>query len=254
MADDGRRLDRGPHRRRGRRRDDHSDRLRQADEDRPLPRAEARRQGRPGRAAAAGRHRRALLRLLDARLDPVLHEQGPGLPAEGLRAAGGEPQRPRPARGEPARVPAGRADRPGHADQGLPGGAVPGAGHAHGAGEEDAARRTSTRTAPAASSRSTCATTTSWSAPCCAPRATTCCWSPQRAQSIRFNANDEALRPMGRATSGVLGMRFNDGDRLLALAVVRDGHVRVGRHRRAGTPSAPRSRTTRCRVGAARAC
>src|SRR6478752_5441278 len=41
-------------------------------------------------------------------------------------------------------------------------------------------------------------------------------------QSIRFNASDEALRPMGRATSGVLGMRFNDGDRLLSLAVVRD--------------------------------
>ena len=42
-------------------------------------------------------------------------------------------------------------------------------------------------------------------------------------QSIRFNASDEALRPMGRATSGVLGMRFNAGDRLLALAVVSPG-------------------------------
>jgi len=40
-------------------------------------------------------------------------------------------------------------------------------------------------------------------------------------QSIRFRASDEALRPMGRATSGVLGMRFNSGDRLLSLAVVR---------------------------------
>ena len=50
-------------------------------------------------------------------------------------------------------------------------------------------------------------------------------------QSIRFNASDEALRPMGRATSGVLGMRFNAGDRLLALAVVQHGHLRVGRHR-----------------------
>ncbi len=39
-------------------------------------------------------------------------------------------------------------------------------------------------------------------------------------QSIRFTASDEVLRPMGRATSGVLGMRFNTGDRLLALAVV----------------------------------
>ncbi|MFD2418018.1 DNA gyrase subunit A [Amycolatopsis pigmentata] len=40
-------------------------------------------------------------------------------------------------------------------------------------------------------------------------------------QSIRFHATDEALRPMGRATSGVLGMRFNDGDELLGLNVVK---------------------------------
>jgi DNA gyrase subunit A len=40
-------------------------------------------------------------------------------------------------------------------------------------------------------------------------------------QSIRFQANDEALRPMGRATSGVFGMRFNGEDRLLSLGVVR---------------------------------
>jgi DNA gyrase subunit A len=43
------------------------------------------------------------------------------------------------------------------------------------------------------------------------------------AQSIRFHASDEALRPMGRATSGVLGMRFNDGDELLTIGVVRAG-------------------------------
>ncbi|WP_428502652.1 DNA gyrase subunit A [Pseudonocardia sp.] len=41
-------------------------------------------------------------------------------------------------------------------------------------------------------------------------------------QSIRFTADDAALRPMGRATSGVLGMRFNDGDRLLSIGVVQD--------------------------------
>jgi DNA gyrase subunit A len=40
-------------------------------------------------------------------------------------------------------------------------------------------------------------------------------------QSIRFHADDEALRPMGRATSGVFGMRFNGEDRLLSLGVVR---------------------------------
>jgi DNA gyrase subunit A len=42
-------------------------------------------------------------------------------------------------------------------------------------------------------------------------------------QSIRFNASDEALRPMGRATSGVQGMRFNADDRLLSLNVVQEG-------------------------------
>ncbi|MEP9393227.1 DNA gyrase subunit A [Gordonia sp. VNK1] len=44
-----------------------------------------------------------------------------------------------------------------------------------------------------------------------------------KGQSIRFHADDEALRPMGRATSGVQGMRFNDDDQLLSLNVVREG-------------------------------
>jgi DNA gyrase subunit A len=43
------------------------------------------------------------------------------------------------------------------------------------------------------------------------------------AQAIRFHASDESLRPMGRATSGVIGMRFNDGDELLGMYVVREG-------------------------------
>jgi DNA gyrase subunit A len=42
------------------------------------------------------------------------------------------------------------------------------------------------------------------------------------AQALRFNASDEQLRPMGRATSGVIGMRFNDGDELLGMYVVRE--------------------------------
>ncbi|BAX95376.1 DNA gyrase subunit A [Mycobacteroides stephanolepidis] len=42
-------------------------------------------------------------------------------------------------------------------------------------------------------------------------------------QSIRFSATDEALRPMGRATSGVQGMRFNGEDELLSLNVLREG-------------------------------
>ncbi len=48
----------------------------------------------------------------------------------------------------------------------------------------------------------------------------------RKGQSIRFRADDDALRPMGRATSGVIGMRFKDGDGLLAMMVVRpDAYV-----------------------------
>ncbi|MFF0308902.1 DNA gyrase subunit A [Streptosporangium sp. NPDC004379] len=43
------------------------------------------------------------------------------------------------------------------------------------------------------------------------------------AQSIRFTSTDEALRPMGRATSGVIGMRFLEGDELLAMNRIADG-------------------------------
>ncbi|MGR6316376.1 DNA gyrase subunit A [Micromonospora soli] len=45
----------------------------------------------------------------------------------------------------------------------------------------------------------------------------------KNAQAIRFNATDETLRPMGRATSGVIGMRFSEDDVLLAMEVVREG-------------------------------
>jgi DNA gyrase subunit A len=44
----------------------------------------------------------------------------------------------------------------------------------------------------------------------------------RKGMSLRFTAWDEALRPMGRATSGVTGMRFRTGDELLAMDVVRD--------------------------------
>ena len=73
---------------------------------------------------------------------------------------------------------------------------------------------------------------------------TTCCWSRRKAQSIRFTADDDALRPMGRATSGVIGMRFREDDELLVDGRRARGHVRVHRdrrrlrqaHRRRGVP------------------
>ncbi|GAB2934599.1 DNA gyrase subunit A [Streptomyces mayteni] len=45
----------------------------------------------------------------------------------------------------------------------------------------------------------------------------------KKAQSIRFTASDDTLRPMGRATSGVKGMSFREGDELLSMNVVREG-------------------------------
>jgi DNA gyrase subunit A len=41
--------------------------------------------------------------------------------------------------------------------------------------------------------------------------------------SARFTANDATLRPMGRATGGVIGMRFREDDALLSMDVVTPG-------------------------------
>ena len=42
----------------------------------------------------------------------------------------------------------------------------------------------------------------------------------RKGQAIRFPATEEQLRPMGRVTSGVTGMKFRDGDSLLSMAVI----------------------------------
>ena len=42
----------------------------------------------------------------------------------------------------------------------------------------------------------------------------------KQGMSLKFEANDEQLRPMGRQTAGVQGMKFRDGDELLAMDVV----------------------------------
>jgi len=44
----------------------------------------------------------------------------------------------------------------------------------------------------------------------------------RKGQSLRFTASDDMLRAMGRATSGVTGMKFRGDDELLAMDVVRD--------------------------------
>ncbi|HTL23035.1 MAG TPA: DNA gyrase subunit A [Mycobacteriales bacterium] len=43
----------------------------------------------------------------------------------------------------------------------------------------------------------------------------------KKGMSIRFHSDDEQLRPMGRDTSGVRGMRFRTDDELLSMDVVR---------------------------------
>ncbi|MCZ2261686.1 DNA gyrase subunit A [Isoptericola sp. QY 916] len=45
----------------------------------------------------------------------------------------------------------------------------------------------------------------------------------RKGQSIRFPADDDTLRPMGRATSGVTGMKFREEDELLNADVVTPG-------------------------------
>ena len=50
----------------------------------------------------------------------------------------------------------------------------------------------------------------------------------RKGMSIRFTASNSAFRPMGRSTSGVIGMHFRDGDTLLDASVVADeGYVFV---------------------------
>jgi DNA gyrase subunit A len=49
-----------------------------------------------------------------------------------------------------------------------------------------------------------------------------------KGMSIRFSASDESLRPMGRDTSGNIGMHFRKGDHLLSADVITDrGYVFV---------------------------
>jgi DNA gyrase subunit A len=44
----------------------------------------------------------------------------------------------------------------------------------------------------------------------------------RKGQSVRFHSDDATLRPMARATQGVIGMKFRGDDALLAMDVVRE--------------------------------
>jgi DNA gyrase subunit A len=44
----------------------------------------------------------------------------------------------------------------------------------------------------------------------------------RKGMSVRFSASNDSLRPMGRDTSGVMGMSFRKGDALLSASVIND--------------------------------
>jgi DNA gyrase subunit A len=60
----------------------------------------------------------------------------------------------------------------------------------------------------------------------------------RKAQSVRFRADDGQLRPMGRATSGVTGMRFRSDDSLLSMSVISASEAAEEDEAVAGTTSA----------------
>ena len=79
----------------------------------------------------------------------------------------------------------------------------------------------------------------------------------RKGMSLRFVAEESSLRPMGRSTSGVIGMHFREGDTLLTAAVLSattadadDDRERSSSSPRAGSRSAPRSTSTGPRAAA----
>ena len=65
----------------------------------------------------------------------------------------------------------------------------------------------------------------------------------RKGQAIRFRADDAQLRPMGRATSGVTGMKFRGGDQLLSMSVIRAEQVAAEEAADARSPAGESART-----------
>src|SRR5699024_11231225 len=61
-----------------------------------------------------------------------------------------------------------------------------------------------------------------WSSDVCSSELDDLILISRKGQSLRFTATDEALRPMGRATAGVRGMKFRKEDKLLTMGVIED--------------------------------
>jgi len=50
----------------------------------------------------------------------------------------------------------------------------------------------------------------------------------KKGMSLRFTADDESLRPMGRSASGVIGMKFRAGDELLTMSTISSSSDKAG--------------------------
>ncbi len=238
----------GPDRRGGRRRHHHPRRLRQAHEDRSLSRAAPWRQGGLAAQLSPGRHRRALLRHHHPPLAAVLHQQGSGVPRQGIRASRGR----RDARAASTSRTCSRSSRTSRSPrcstlEGL-----------------RASRRTwCWRRAPEWSRRPASREYDSnrtggviainlregdevIAAPPRAAPTTTCCWCRER--SVACDSRP-TTRPCARWAErpGVIGMRFKAGDESAGDDGRPAGRLRFHRHRWRLREAHARSTSIRCR-------
>ena len=219
-------LDGGPDPRRGARRLDHPRRLRQAHPRRPVPHPEARRQGRARRDAARRRRRRALHRDHQPPLAAVLHHRRPGLPHQGLQPARGLARR----QGRPRRRAAARFQPDENIAQVLAIRDYEQAPYLVLATRNGLVKKT--RLGDYNSPRQAGVIAINFredddeliGAELVFPEDEILLVS-RKGQAIRFRADDAQLRPMGRATSGVTGMKYADGDSVLSMSVIRAAQV-----------------------------
>jgi len=66
----------------------------------------------------------------------------------------------------------------------------------------------------------------------------------KKGMSLRFTADDESLRPMGRSASGVIGMKFRAGDELLTMSTISSSSDRSGTYVLTATDGGFGKRTT----------
>ncbi len=130
------------------------------------------------------------------------------------------PRREGPARRQPARHAARRADRRSARHPRLQRRASTWCWPPVAAWSRRRRSPSTTPTAPAASSRSASARAMSWSRRCSSTRTPTSCWSPARACRSDSRRPTSTMRPMGRSTSGVIGMHFRGDDQLLGASVI----------------------------------